>query len=160
MIGSLMQKLLPDPCSVTSTYLVVYGLCLVSEVIGAVFWVCEHWGRKESTDILCGWLRVWGQAQHGQFGFSPELELINGCFLPIPFFPSLPSFFQRRFPCLLMQHPSKPSWHPQPVWTQWYSPTITGQLCAWNSVSFGSVLSEAEAVLCVKSLEKTFCSLE
>lgn len=97
----------------------------------------------------------------GSFDFSPELELIIGCFLPIPFFSSLPSFFiQRRFPCLLMQHPSKPSWHPQPVCTQWYSPTITGQLCAWNSVSFGSILSEAEVVLCVESLEKTFCSLE
>lgn len=117
-------------------------------------------GKRAQTfcvDDCC----IWGHAQQGQFWFSPELEFIIGCFLPIPFFPSLPSFFfQRRFPCLLMQHPSKPSWHPQPVCTQWYSPTITGQLCAWNSVSFGSILSEAEVVLCVESLEKTFCSLE
>lgn len=123
MIGSLIQELLPDPCSVISTYLVVYGLCLVSEVIGAVFWICEHWGRKESTDILCGWYPCLRQ---GQFWFFPELELIIGCFLPIPFFPSIPSFFfQRRFPCHLVQHPSKPSWHPQSACTQWYSPAIT-----------------------------------
>lgn len=118
-------------------------------------------GGKRAQTFCVDDCRVWGHARQGQFWFSPELEFIIGCFLPIPFFPSLPSFFfQRRFPCLLMQHPSKPSWHPQPVCTQWYSPTITGQLCAWNSVSFGSVLSEAEAVLCVESLEKTFCSLE
>lgn len=96
----------------------------------------------------------------GSFDFLLNWSLSLAASYPSPFFPSLPSFFfQRCFPCCLVQ-PSKPSWHPQSVCIQWYSPAITGQLCVWNSGSFGSVLSEAEAVLCVESLEKTFCSFE
>lgn len=122
--------------------------------------------REERAQTFCvAGSHICGHARQGQFWFFPKLELIIGCFLPIPFFPSLPSFFfQRCFPCHLVQHPSKPSWHPQSVCTQWYthqcewyitfSPAITGQLYVWNSGSFGGVLSEGAAVLRVESLEK------
>lgn len=103
-------------------YLVVYVLCLVSEVVSAIFWICEHWRRQEQTGALwiqspwfrntlerCGFI----YSQHQSFDLTSPYLFFT---LRDPALPSSPTWHSSASPCSILHTLSA---HPHPhAWLQ------------------------------------------
>lgn len=112
-------------------------------------------GGKRTQACCVAGSHVWGHARWGQFWLFPELELITGCFPPSPFFTFLPhSSFRDVFPASSCSILPTPVVTPPSVCTQWCIPTITGQVCVWNS-RLGVPFQRQRHDHRVESLEKT-----
>lgn len=93
-------------------YLVVYVLCLVSEIVSAIFWIREHWRRQEKAGALLIQSPCFGNMlERCSFIYlfpAPYLRLDLSPPFPHPQWPSSRVIFHVMLPVSL-EHPAPPS---------------------------------------------------